>query len=47
MDTLLDRYSSKIVGTVGCFDRVAIQGTLPLLCFPDGMASLEEIDGHG
>jgi len=40
METLLDRYASKIVGTLGCFDRVVIQGTLPRLCYADGMASL-------
>ena len=40
MTTLLDRYSSRIVGTIGCFDRVVIQGTLPVLCFADGMASI-------
>lgn len=40
MDTLLDRYGSRIVGMVGCFDRVVIQGTMPLLCFPGGMESL-------
>jgi hypothetical protein len=40
MGSLLDRYASKIVGVLGCFDRVVIQGTLPVLCFAEGMASL-------
>jgi hypothetical protein len=37
--TLVDRYSAKIDGVLSCFDRVVIQGTLPGLCYADGMAS--------
>jgi hypothetical protein len=39
MATLLDRYSEQIVGTLSCFDRVVIQGTLPGLCYAEGMTS--------
>lgn len=40
METLVDRYASRIVGSLGCFDRIVIQGTVPLLSFPGGMESL-------
>lgn len=39
MTTLVDRYSADIVGVLSCFDRVIIQGTLPGLCYAEGMAS--------
>ena len=34
---LTDRYSSKIQGIISCYDRVIIQGTLPILCYAKGM----------
>jgi hypothetical protein len=34
---LTQRYSNKILGVVSCFDRVVIQGTLPTLCYAEGM----------
>lgn len=37
MTSLLDRHANKIQGVLGCFDRVLIQGTLPGLCFAQGM----------
>jgi hypothetical protein len=37
--TILDRYSKQIEGVLSCFDRVIIQGTLPGLCFAEGMTS--------
>lgn len=40
MGNLLDRYSSQIVGSLGCFDRIVIQGIVPLLSFSGGMESL-------
>lgn len=40
METLVDRYASRIVGSLGCFDRIVIQGNVPLLSFPGGMESL-------
>jgi len=35
--SLVDRLHPKIAGVLSCFDRVVIQGTLPGLCFADGM----------
>lgn len=37
MDLLTDRYQKEILGTLSCFDRVVITGTLPLLCYAQGM----------
>jgi len=37
MELLTDRYANKIAGTFSCFDRVIIQGTLPGLCYAEGM----------
>lgn len=38
MSTLIDRHAPKIAGVLGCYDRVVIQGTLPGLCYAEGMA---------
>nr|CBX30000.1 hypothetical protein N47_D28090 [uncultured Desulfobacterium sp.] len=40
MDLLTDRYSDKIRGVLSCYDRVVIQGTLPGVCYAQGMTSL-------
>lgn len=34
---LTERYQAQITGTLSCYDRIVIQGTLPGLCFADGM----------
>ena len=39
METLEVRHSGKVRGTLSCLDRVVVQGTLPGLCFAEGMAS--------
>ena len=39
MSSLLERYAAKIAGVLSCYDRVVIQGTLPGLCYAEGMAS--------
>jgi hypothetical protein len=39
MDTIIERYSNKIAGILSSFDRIIIQGTLPMLCYAEGMAS--------
>jgi len=45
MAALEERYSSEIAGVLSCFDRVIVQGTLPKLCYAEGMASyLKEQD---
>jgi hypothetical protein len=39
MASLLERYAGKIDGVLGCYDRVVIQGTLPGLCYAQGMTT--------
>lgn len=39
MENFLQRHAPKIVGTLSCLDRVIIRGTLPTLCYKEGMAS--------
>ncbi len=36
---LTEKYSEQISGTISCFDRIIIQGTLPRICFAEGMTS--------
>ena len=33
-----DRHSSKIRGTLSCLDRIVITGTIPGICYADGMS---------
>lgn len=37
MNLITERYADKIAGVLGCFDRLIITGTLPTLCYADGM----------
>ncbi|MDA3891904.1 MAG: hypothetical protein PF517_09610 [Salinivirgaceae bacterium] len=39
MNLLTETYSSKISGVLGCFDRVILTGTLPQICYAQGMTS--------
>lgn len=39
MTSLLTRYASQLVGTVSCFDRIVITGTIPGWCHAVGMAN--------
>lgn len=39
MSLLTDRYSAQIEGVLSCYDRVVITGTLPQLCYAQGMTS--------
>jgi len=34
---LLERYDDRIAGVLSCYDRVVITGTLPTVCYADGM----------
>jgi hypothetical protein len=36
---LTERYRDKIRGVISCYDRIIIQGTLPNLCYAQGMSS--------
>lgn len=37
-ESILERYKSQIAGTLTCFDRIIISGTIPGVCYPEGMA---------
>lgn len=39
MVLITERHKSKISGLLGCFDRVILSGTLPQICYADGMTS--------
>ena len=38
MPPLTERYAAEIAGVLSCYDRLVLTGTLPGVCFPDGMA---------
>ncbi len=35
---LTTRYSERITGILRCYDRIVVRGTLPSICYPDGMS---------
>ena len=39
MDLLTTTYREQISGTLSCFDRILIRGTLPKICYAGGMTS--------
>jgi hypothetical protein len=39
MSWLTDRYTDQIAGMVSCYDRLVIMGTLPGVCYAEGMAT--------
>jgi hypothetical protein len=39
MEVLTTTYSDKITGELGCFDRLILTGTLPGICYSQGMTS--------
>jgi DNA-binding transcriptional ArsR family regulator len=39
MSSLIERYTTKIAGTLSCFDRIVVTGTMPGICYGDGMAA--------
>ena len=36
---LLERYDDQISGVLSCYDRIIITGTLPGVCYAQGMTS--------
>ncbi len=37
MELLTKRYAEKIIGTLCCYDRIVVKGTLPTICYAEGM----------
>ena len=36
---LTERYRDRLLGVLSCYDRMVITGTLPGVCFAEGMTS--------
>jgi hypothetical protein len=45
MPLLTERYARQIAGVLSCYDRIVITGTLPGVCFPEGMARHLRVQG--
>jgi hypothetical protein len=45
MTLITQRYSDKISGQLACYDRIVIQGTLPGICYAQGMTSFLYANG--
>jgi hypothetical protein len=43
--SLMDRYDDRIAGVLSCYDRVVITGTLPGVCYADGMTRYLNANG--
>ena len=43
--SLTERYDDRIAGGLSCYDRVVITGTLPGVCYADGMTRY--LNGQG
>ena len=39
MELLTTTYKDKINGVLSCFDRIILTGTLPQICYAQGMTS--------
>ena len=35
--SLTERYDDRIAGVLSCYDRVVVTGTLPTVCYAEGM----------
>ena len=39
MKMLSERYADRLAGVLSCYDRIVITGTLPGVCYAQGMTS--------
>lgn len=39
MELFTQRHATQIAGELSCFDRIVITGTIPVICYADGMSS--------
>ena len=44
-EALVERYEDRIAGVLSCYDRVVIRGTLPGVCYADGMTRFLHASG--
>jgi hypothetical protein len=40
MQNFIERHNTKIKGVISCFDRIVLTGTIPGVCYAEGMTSL-------
>ena len=45
MELFTERHAAKITGELSCLDRVVISGTLPGICYADGMSRYLRFNG--
>ena len=43
--SLMERYERRIAGVLSCYDRVVITGTLPGVCYAEGMTRFLHANG--
>jgi hypothetical protein len=43
--SLTERYAERIAGVLSCYDRLVITGTLPGICYADGMSRYLHVHG--
>ena len=43
--SLTERYDDRIAGVLSCYDRVVITGTLPTVCYAEGMTRYLNANG--
>jgi len=39
LQLLTERHSARIAGVLSCYDRIIVQGTLPVFCYAEGMTA--------
>ncbi len=45
MTLLTERYAEQLAGVLSCYDRIVITGTLPGICYAEGMATYLRVHG--
>jgi hypothetical protein len=45
IELLTERHGKQIAGVLSCYDRVIVQGTLPIFCYADGMTRYLTVRG--
>jgi hypothetical protein len=45
MQNFIERHSSKIKGVISCFDRIILTGTIPGICYAQGMSAFLTTQG--
>src|SRR5262245_14869016 len=42
---LIDRYQDRLHGVLSCYDRIVVTGTLPQVCYAEGMTAFLKARG--